>query len=95
MPKLAVVLLVLLILPLSYFDAAGGQAVQGDWRGNRLARDLQRGGRDDESECIINTRDSPWGRCCRTRMCGSMCCPRNGCTCVYHWRRGHGRSCPG
>nr|7TXF_F Chain F, Alpha-conotoxin VxXXB [Conus vexillum]7TXF_G Chain G, Alpha-conotoxin VxXXB [Conus vexillum]7TXF_H Chain H, Alpha-conotoxin VxXXB [Conus vexillum] len=30
-----------------------------------------------------------------TRMCGSMSCPRNGCTCVYHWRRGHGCSCPG
>nr|P0CE30.1 RecName: Full=Alpha-conotoxin-like Ms20.5; Flags: Precursor [Conus mustelinus] len=95
MPKLAVVLLVLLILPLSYFDAAGGQAAEGDRRGNGLARYLQRGGRDNEAECQINTPGSSWGKCCLTRMCGPMCCARSGCTCVYHWRRGHGCSCPG
>nr|C3VVN6.2 RecName: Full=Alpha-conotoxin Cp20.3; AltName: Full=Conopeptide alpha-D-Cp; Flags: Precursor [Conus capitaneus] len=94
MPKLAVVLLVLLILPLSYFDAAGGQAVQGDRRGNGLARYLQRGDREVQ-ECQVDTPGSSWGKCCMTRMCGTMCCSRSVCTCVYHWRRGHGCSCPG
>nr|P0CE26.1 RecName: Full=Alpha-conotoxin-like Cp20.4; Flags: Precursor [Conus capitaneus] len=93
MPKLEMMLVVLLIFPLFYFDAAGGQAVQGDRRGDGLARYLQRGDRNDESECIISTPGSSWGRCCLTRMCGTMCCPRSGCYCVYHWRRGHGCAC--
>nr|C4PWC3.1 RecName: Full=Alpha-conotoxin-like Ms20.1; AltName: Full=MsXXA; Flags: Precursor [Conus mustelinus]CAX51121.1 msXXA precursor [Conus mustelinus] len=93
MLKLEMMLVVLLILPLFYFDA-GGQVVQRDWRSDGLARYLQRGDRDVR-ECNINTPGSSWGKCCLTRMCGPMCCARSGCTCVYHWRRGHGCSCPG
>nr|P0CE34.1 RecName: Full=Alpha-conotoxin-like Rt20.1; Flags: Precursor [Conus rattus] len=92
MPKLEMMLLVLLILPLSYFSAAGGQVVQGDLRSDVLARYLQRGDRDAR-ECQVNTPGSRWGKCCLNRMCGPMCCPESHCYCVYHRRRGHGCSC--
>nr|P0CE32.1 RecName: Full=Alpha-conotoxin-like Mi20.3; AltName: Full=Alpha-conotoxin-like Ml20.3; Flags: Precursor [Conus miles] len=92
MPKLEMMLLVLLILPLSYFSAAGGQVVQGDWRGDGLARYLQRGDRDAQG-CQVVTPGSKWGRCCLNRVCGPMCCPASHCYCIYHRGRGHGCSC--
>nr|P0DQX1.1 RecName: Full=Alpha-conotoxin FrXXA 2; AltName: Full=Toxin 2; Flags: Precursor [Conus fergusoni] len=92
MPKLEMMLLVLLILPLPYFDAAGGQAVQGDGHGDGMDRYLQRDDREARITCQPRGR-SKWGRCCLTQMCGNYCCYKHGCRCVYHSWRGHGCSC--
>nr|AXL95488.1 conotoxin precursor superfamily D [Conus ermineus] len=93
MPRLEMMLLVLLILPLPYFNAAGGQAVQGDGQGDRMDRYLQRGDRAVIATCHPNYPGSPWGRCCTTKMCGSVCCNYAHCSCVYHSDMGDGCSC--
>nr|P0DQX2.1 RecName: Full=Alpha-conotoxin PiXXA; Flags: Precursor [Conus princeps] len=93
MPKLEMMLLVLLILPLPYFDAAGGQSVHVDGYGDGLARYLQRGERAVKKTCIRSTPGSNWGRCCLTKMCHTLCCARSDCTCVYRSGKGHGCSC--
>nr|ATF27588.1 conotoxin [Conus praecellens]ATF27589.1 conotoxin [Conus praecellens] len=74
MPKLEMMMLVLLILPLSYFDA-GGQAVQGYDAGmdryllpRKLPRILYCAKKVDQN--------SGWVRCCTTLKCGKNCCPK-------------------
>nr|UMA83704.1 conotoxin precursor D [Conus judaeus] len=93
MPRLEMILLVLLILPLPYFDAAGGQAVPGDGQGDGLDSYLLRGDRAVHRACYTSQPGSEWGQCCLTKMCGDMCCPRMHCSCVFDGVKGHGCSC--
>uniref|UniRef100_A0A0C9S5W6 Ctr_76_N conopeptide n=2 Tax=Conoidea TaxID=37797 RepID=A0A0C9S5W6_CONTD len=93
MPKLAMMLLVLLILPLPCFDAAGGQAAQGDGHGDGMDRYLLRDDRDVQATCLPEAPGEKWGKCCLTRMCGTLCCSQRNCHCIYKTGRGHGCRC--
>nr|UMA83705.1 conotoxin precursor D [Conus judaeus] len=93
MPRLEMILLVLLILPQPYFNAASEQAVPGDGQGDELDRDLLRGDRAVYTACYYHQPYSPWGRCCPTKMCGSKCCERANCLCISHTDMGQGCSC--
>nr|DAZ86678.1 TPA_inf: conotoxin precursor D [Conus judaeus] len=70
MPKLEVMLLVLLILPLPHFSA-GGQAMQGN--GHRMDQSFRRSVR-------MSQQRRAWGAC-DTKICGTMCCHSQSCTC--------------
>nr|AIW67484.1 conotoxin GeXXA precursor [Conus generalis] len=93
MPKQEKMMLVLLILPLPYCNAAGVTTVQWGGHGDGLDRYLQRGVRDIHRPCQSVRPGRVWGKCCLTRLCSTMCCARADCTCVYHTWRGHGCSC--
>nr|UMA83707.1 conotoxin precursor D [Conus judaeus] len=71
MPKLEVMLLVLLILPLPHFSA-GGQAMQGN--GHRMDQFFRRSVR-------MSQQRRAWGPNCEFVRCGTMCCLSQSCTC--------------
>nr|DAZ86396.1 TPA_inf: conotoxin precursor D [Conus judaeus] len=71
MPKLEVMLLVVLILPLPHFSA-GGQAMQGN--GHRMDQSFRRSVR-------MSQQRRSWGTNCDTVICGMKCCSSRSCTC--------------
>nr|QGV13646.1 conopeptide [Conus arenatus] len=91
MPRLEMMLLVLLILPLPDVNVAGGQ---GDGQGDGMNYYLQRGDRHVYTTCYPRRSGSPWGRCCLTKMCGTMCCEQTYCRCISHNNKGQGCACP-
>nr|DAZ86147.1 TPA_inf: conotoxin precursor D [Conus ebraeus] len=93
MPRLEMMLLVLLILPLPYFNTAGGQAVPGDGQGDGLDSYLLRGDRAVQRACYTSQPGSEWGKCCLTKMCGDKCCRTIHCRCVFGDFNGQGCSC--